>query len=336
MTAALTWARVSYRQQRWELILVAVGVALTAIVMLWFQSQVEAAAAAAAPCLSALTDGVAQPSCQGILDAYYSTTGFADSLLLLSFGAPFGMGVLLGAPLVAREIDGGTAQLAWSIGRSRIWWLLRRIAFIALFVVVLLGVLALTSELLAAALTPERNLAVDFTWFGRRGWLIVARGLGALMVGMLVGAVIGRVLPSILAAILAVALVFTGLSFAQDRWMEEQAEVHRTNNFGMDGGTGDLGALFVGVGLETEEGETLTWSEQQERGLYAQYIDEQGRSFASEADMRAGRVLGYDVTFSIPGQRYGEVVLIVGGASAAVALIALLATALVVSRRRPA
>jgi hypothetical protein len=335
MNAALTWARVSYRQQRWELLLVAVGVAATAIAMLWFGSQVDAARSAAAPCLSALEGGVAQPSCQGLLDAYYSTTGFADNLLLLAFGAPFGMGVLLGAPLVAREVDGGTAQLAWSIGRSRTWWLLRRIAFIALFVVLLLGVLAAASELLAAALAPERDLAADFTWFGRRGWLIVARGVGALMLGMLVGAVIGRVLPAILAAILAVAVVFTGLSIAQDRWMEGQAEIHRSAGFEAES-VADPGALFVGMGLETVEGEVLTWSEQQARGIYAQYIDEQGRSFASEADMRAGRVLGYDVAFSIPGQRYGEVVLIVGGASAALALIALLATAFVVSRRRPA
>ncbi len=49
---------------------------------------------------------------------------------------------------------------------------------------------------------------------------IVARGVGALMLGTLVGALIGRVLPAILAAALVMALAFTGLSFAQDRWLE--------------------------------------------------------------------------------------------------------------------
>ncbi len=116
--------------------------------------------------------------------------------------------MLLGAPLVAREIDGGTAQLAWSIGRSRTWWLLRRIAFIALIVALLLATLAVASEVLATMLAPDRNLSADFVWFGRRGWLIVARGMGALILGMLVGAAIGRVLPAILAAALVTALVF--------------------------------------------------------------------------------------------------------------------------------
>ncbi|HEX7067060.1 MAG TPA: hypothetical protein VF295_02580, partial [Candidatus Limnocylindria bacterium] len=173
MTAALTWARLSYRQQRWELILVAVGVAAAAGAMLWFSQQLTGMVAANPACLP---PGLAElpASCSQVLQSYYETTAFADNLLLLSFAAPFGMGVLLGAPLVAREIDSGTAQLAWSLGRSRIGWLLRRIAFIALIVVVLLAVLAFTSELLAAALAPDRDLALDFTWFGRRGWLIVA------------------------------------------------------------------------------------------------------------------------------------------------------------------
>lgn len=339
MSGALTWARLSYRQQRWELILVAVGVALAAIGMLWFASLIGGMRAASPDCLGApmdqgfLDDGP-PVACQAILTAYYEATGMGESLLSLSFGAPFGMGVLLGAPLVAREIDGGTAQLAWSIGPSRTWWLARRIAFVVLFVVVLLGLLAVTSEILAAAIAPERNLSADFAWFGRRGWLIVARGVGALMLGMLVGAVVGRVLPSILVAILVTVAVLVGMTFAQDRWLEGQAAVHRSNVL-QQGSGDDSGALYLAAGVQLPSGEVLRWEQLHERGIDAQYLDEQGRMFASEEDMRAGRSLGYDVTFLIPGSRYGEVVLVVGAASVALGLVALLGTAFVVSRRRP-
>lgn len=332
MNAALTWARLSYRQQRWELILVAIGVAVAAGAQLWFASQVEAATAAAAPCLSAMEVGTVQSSCLAILNQFQGLTGFADNVLLLSFGASFGIGVLLGAPLVAREIDGGTAQLAWSIGRSRTWWLLRRIAFIALFVVIGLGILAVTSELLASALAPDRNLGSNFIWFGRRGWLIVARGIGALMLGMLVGTLIGRVLPAILASALVIAIAFTGLSIAQDRWQESLVQ---TRDSSAGASVSDDGALVIGSGLRLPDGEVVTWAELGERGMDATYIDEQGRMYASEQDMRDGNVLGTEVTFSIPGSRYGEVVAVVGAGSLGLGLAALALTVIVVRRRRP-
>jgi hypothetical protein len=153
------------------------------------------------------------------------------------------------------------------------------------------------------------------------------------MLGMLVGALIGRVLPAILAAALVMALAFTGLSFAQDRWLEQQAETSRLDQSGLAGF--DYGALVLNTGLELTSGEVLTWQELQERGLDVQYIDEAGRLFASEQDMEDGNVLGYDVEFSIPGSRYPEVAAVVGAASIGLGLVALGLTAVVVSRRRP-
>jgi ABC-type transport system involved in multi-copper enzyme maturation permease subunit len=334
VTAALTWARLSYRQQRWELILVAVGVAAAAGAMLWFSQQLTGMVAANPACLP---PGLAElpASCSQVLQSYYETTAFADNLLLLSFAAPFGMGVLLGAPLVAREIDSGTAQLAWSLGRSRIGWLLRRIAFIALIVVVLLAVLAFTSELLAAALAPDRDLALDFTWFGRRGWLIVARGFGALMIGMVIGAVIGRVLPAILAAVLVIALAFSGISLAMDQWHRVEAIAQRFMSSPSDQAQLDQGALAVDYGIEMRDGELVSYGDLYRRGITTQISDEQGRSYASEADYEAGKFIGYDVQMVIPGKRYPELVAREGVISGAVGLIALGLTGAVVRRRRP-
>jgi hypothetical protein len=335
VTAALTWARLSYRQQRWELILIVIGVAAVAGAMLWFSQQLTGMVAASPECLPPGIDEL-PASCSQVFQAYYQVTGFADQLLLLSFAAPFGMGVLLGAPLVAREIDSGTAQLAWSLGRSRTGWLLRRIAFIALVVVMLLGVLAFTSEVLAAALAPDRDLSHDFTWFGRRGWLIVARGFGALMIGMVVGALIGRVLPAILAAGLVIALAFTGISLAMDQWNRSEAVAQRFVT-GPDVGPApfDEGALAIDYGIEMRDGELVSYGELYRRGITTQISDEQGRSYASEADYEAGDFIGWDAQLMIPSKRYPELVAREGVISAAMGLVALGLTAVVVRRRRP-
>ena len=329
MTAALAWGRVAYRQQRWELILVVLGTALTAAAMLWFAAELRGLATAHPGCLGGSATG-----CEAIADRVDNLQTMGARLLLLSFAAPFGMGVLLGAPLVAREIDGGTAQLAWTLARSRTGWLVRRIAFMVLVTVVLLGALAVTSEILAAALQPGADMGHDFTWIGRRGWLIVARGLGALMIGLLIGSLVGRVLPAILAAILVIGLTFTGLSLLQDRWLAGEAQVAR---FGVDGPVQGLPGrpLVLNTGLQTPDGTTYTWEEAATRGFAVTVIDEQGRQYASDADMRAGRVLGVDIEFFVPGTRYPEVVTVAAMAAVGLGAAALLASALIVRRRRP-
>ncbi|MGH2445393.1 MAG: hypothetical protein ACRDGD_05065 [Candidatus Limnocylindria bacterium] len=147
MTGALTWARLSYRQQKWELLLVVLGVAGVTAGMLWFANTLDALRAASPECLAGLSPNVVTESgppvaCQAFLTEYHETENWASNLTNLAWAAPFAVGVILGAPLVAREIDGGTAQLAWSLSRSRVGWLLRRIAFITLFGLALLAILA--------------------------------------------------------------------------------------------------------------------------------------------------------------------------------------------------
>lgn len=329
----LTWARLSYRQQRWELWLVAAGVTLVAVGMVWFTNELAGLRAVSPDCFP---PDHAAASCQVILNRFYEAGGTAQNLLYATFIAPFGIGVILGAPIVAREIEGGTAQLAWTLGRSRLTWLLRRIAFISLVVVALLGVLAVTSELLAAALMPEANLAEDFTFNGQRGWLIVLRGVGALMIGMLVGTVIGRVLPAVLASALVIGLSFTGVSLAMDRWNEGEAIPRRFMTADADPADFDRTALAVAYGIETPDGEFRTYEE-----IYAggnggfQMTDEQGRLFLSEEDFEAGRFAGYEVQLVIPGTRYAELTAREGLVVGVVGLVALGATALVVRRRRP-
>lgn len=333
IAAALTWLRLSYRQQRWELILVAIGTAFLAVAMLWFAAQLREAYAGNTGCIEAATTAAPTVTCQAVLERFYSTASIAGNLPQVAWLAPFGMGVLLGAPLVAREIDGRTAQLAWWMSASRVSWLLRRVAFVVIFVVALLGVVAWTSEILVAAIEPTRTLGQDFTFWGQRGPILVARGIGALMVGMLVGAMMGRVLTSVLAAAFVVCLIFIGLALAQDLVLRSEAVPQRMDP--MDA-VPTRASLVIDYGLETLDGEVISYQEAFERGMTYGYIDEQGRQYASEADLHAGRVMGYDVQLVVPAARYAAVVEREGIAAVALGLVALGLTALVVTRRRPA
>jgi len=344
VSGALTWARLSYRQQKWELLLVVLGVAGTAAAMVWLAIMLESLRAASPECLEGIADGFVGAeqapavSCQGITSQYFETESFASTLLYLSWAAPFGMGVILGAPLVARELDGGTAQLAWSLSPSRIGWLLRRIAFIALFGLALLAVLAVTSELLAAAIFVDRPLGEDFTWYGRRGLLVVARGLGTIALGVLVGALIGRVLPAVLAAAVVIGVVFAGVSLGLDQWNRAEATIERRFLEAEAGAPSnlELTALGVAYGIELVDGEFLSYSEAYDRGVEANYGGVDGKVFESEADMEAGRFIGYDAFLIIPGERYTELVIRDSVVALLIGAFALALTGLVVGRRRPA
>lgn len=341
MTGALTWARLSYRQQKWELLLVVVGVVGVTAGMLWFANTLDALRAASPECLAGLspnpvTDSGPPAACQAFLTEYYETESWASNLTNLAWVAPFGMGVILGAPLVAREIDAGTAQLAWSLSRSRVGWLIRRIAFVTLFGLALLAILAIGSELLTAAIFPDRTLDEDFVWFGRRGVPIVARGVGAILLGVLVGAVIGRVLPAVLASILVIGLAFTGVSLALDQVNRSEATLQP-----MYAGIGepqqfDMAALDVAFGIERVDGQFMTYSEAFDRGFSPNFTDENGQVFESEADLRTGKPIGRDARLVIAGEKYPLLVLRDSIVAVLVGLVALVLGAVVVVRRRPA
>ena len=341
MTGALTWARLSYRQQRWELLLVVLGVAGLAAGMVWFAATLDALRAANLECLTGMSPTGAMEvgppaACQSFLSEYYDTESWASNLTNLAWAAPFGMGVVLGAPLVAREIEARTAQLAWSLSPSRVGWLLRRIAFVTLVGLLLLAVLAVGSELLAAAIFPQRALDEDFALFGRRGVLIVARGFGAILLGVLVGALVGRVLPAVLAAIMVIGLVFTGVSLALDQVNRSVATLQP-----IYAGIGEpppslLAGLDVAFGIERPDGEFMTYTEAFDRGLSPTITDENGQVFESEADLRSGNAIGRDARLVLAGEKYPLLVLRDSVVAIVVGTVALAVSAVVVARRRPA
>lgn len=319
-------ARLSFGLQRWEVLASVGGTVAVVGAMFWFTWQLRAMASAEPGCPDP-ADYV--PGCEQFVLRFGDLSGWASQLVRLAWGAPFAMGLLLGVPLVAREVEDHTAAIAWTLSRSRAAWLARRVAFAVLVLIGLLGVLAVASEILSSAILPTLHLDRDFTWHGRRGALIVIRGLAALGIGVTLGALVGRTLPGLLAAAAASVLAFTAVSLGMDRWNETDAVAQA---YGID----RAGSLFIGQRTELATGELVTYEELQRRGLAYEAIDADGGLYASPTVVGdRNKLIGWDRELLVPGRLYPRVVLreslVVGG----MAVVLGLAAAGVVARRRP-
>ena len=327
MSRLTTWVRLSFALQRWELLFMVGGSALLAAGMLWIAWQAQAVVAIDPGCFGSDAGGNV---CQHVMEQFNGLYDLGTKLLDVGFGVPFCMGLVLGVPLVAREIDHGTADMAWTLSRSRRRWLAPRIAFVALVVIGLLGVIAIASDVVAQAIQPGSNLAADFTWYGRRGGLLVMRGLLALCIGLASGAIFGRQLPALLVAIFVSIAIFTAVSLGMDRWLETDAVA---TAYGVELG----GGKQLGDRIELANGQLASFTELDPTGRTNIAIEADGMVYTSidENGLVSGDPVGRMVSLVVPGDLYPAIVLRESGVLGGLALLAGGLAFLVVDRRRP-
>jgi ABC-type transport system involved in multi-copper enzyme maturation permease subunit len=117
-----------------------------------------------------------------------------QSLNIVSQAAPALIGIFWGAPLLARELETGTYQLAWTQGVTRSRWLLTKLALSGLATVTIAGVLTLTITWWNRA--PDKFGTTPDAVFDRRDIVPVAYALFAFASGALIGAITRRNLPT--------------------------------------------------------------------------------------------------------------------------------------------
>jgi hypothetical protein len=320
-----SWLVLSFRMHRWEVLASAAGVAILAAAMLWFTWQLRALAGTAPACHDPNSPG---RGCEQFAQQFYELSSKAEWLSYFSALAPFAMGLVLGVPLVSREVEHRTAAIAWTMSRSRTWWLARRVAFLTLVAVVLLIVVAVVGEMLASATMPAAHLDRDFAWYGRRGALIVVRGIASLGIGVLIGAWLGRVLPALLVAVFASVLIFTVISLGMDRWIEGDAIVQK---FDAD----RAGGRQIGERILLPSGELVDYEELKRRGLAYEVIQDDLLWAKPEDIGHMDRLIGYDRYLVVPGSLYPQIVLRESGVVGGTAILLALAAIFVVNRRRP-
>lgn len=308
---ALAW-----RLHRWEIGAVAVAaLGLSA----WALSVVPDLERLLAMCRAA-TELVAP--CGSLRDMGLVYSEESQTLLLMVtplMGAlPFAAGVILGAPLVARELEHGTAQLGWPLARSRARWLWIRFLPVVLMGLALLIIPAMAGEVVERALRPDFDPGASFEHYGMRGPLLVLRFLPAVAAAALVGALLGRQLPAVLVAGVVVGAMAFGLGLTPPLWLEpeEQPEVFQPIDH--------MGSLFVHVRYRDRDGAWISIEEADAR-----------MSWDGEGEEPDWTQLPEQVIFVIPGERYGEVVARESAILGSVALVLGGLTLAVVRRRRP-
>ncbi len=309
MAALLTATRLTYRINRFEIraILVAtiVSVAVSAAVIGWIRTS------GYDRCL--VTDGSISVACLQLEDIGRWASRIASFSSQLAGAFPVLAGLLLGAPLVAREIDRGTARLAWSLGPSRRRWYLQRILPILVVVVLTSMAIGMVAEQLVALFAPGVDLANSFVSFHTRGVLLATSALLIASVAVAVGSVLGRQIPTLLLALVLGGTTLLAIAEVDARLLAGDAvRLTGDNPYSND--------LIVGQGrFELPDGRLLTWDE-----LVADDPSILDRGFEYPY-----------VEFGIPRERHREVEAREAAAAVILSLLFLGGGAFVVARRRP-
>ncbi|MCL8017441.1 hypothetical protein [Streptomyces sp. AS02] len=239
------------------------GLALTAATagLLWMYAIADEARRPYVPCSEPVAaDGY--PSCSSLeaitADDYYST-GIALATSALTF-AIFPVAAWAGGALIGRELESGTARLAWTQSVSPVHWLAAKLAVPAVLLAAGTGAVVLLNSWAQTDGNP--NVVGD--WYGPdifvgSGPAAVAHVLAGLALGALAGLLLRRTLPATGAG-LAAALLLYGLTelYREDLWQT----VTRRGPEGLDPGrsawvvdwqsTGTEGATTVKVTFHPE------------------------------------------------------------------------------------
>jgi hypothetical protein len=280
----------AWRLQRWEILAIAVaaiGLTVLALQRAFRYDDLLAGCRAAvevvAPC-GGLRDAGTIYDIQDQTTVYLVRQGLAV--------LPFAAGVVLGVPMLAREIENRTAQLAWPLAQSRARWLAIRLVPTAIIGAILLVPPALAGEVLVRSQFPVISPGANFEGYAERGVLLVLRFELVLIAAVLVGGWLGRQLPAVLVAGLVAGGIGVAVTFVQPYWVEPvegEVEVMRPID--------TLGDKYVGVRYRVDG----QWISDEEA-----YALMSWDGLGEEPD--PSEIGPEQVTYMIPGEWYHDVV----------------------------
>jgi hypothetical protein len=200
--------RLTLRQHRFETIAVTVlclGVAIAGFIEAWRLHSLNFPQ-------SCLQDGhvpwfdtmMAPTPCSIASQRFHDISDGGDMSLVLLFQqiVPFIVGIAFGAPIVAREIETGTAPLSWALAGSRVRWLLGKLGAVVLLIVPLLLIAGLAADARQGALVPGVDPHATFDFYADRGVFVVFWGLAAFFGTVALGTIFGRTMPAVMVALL--------------------------------------------------------------------------------------------------------------------------------------
>jgi len=319
-------ARLTFRLHRFEILAVSVGAVLLTAAAIFIAWQLRALGVPLAcfgqPDVHGAT-GSSDPACRAALDAFTEINEReAERLFAILAGFPVIAGMLLGVPAVSREIEHGTASLPWTLSGRRRRWVGRRALVLIGLLLVLLVPLGLAADALEAVRNPLADASRSFGGEGLRGGVLVARGMAGFGVGLLLGLVIGRQLPAVILGLLASCVIVVAGLLAMESWNERVATYVPLD-------AARLGDLSIRAALRGHDGQIVS-------------IRDVADLQPPRPDLPPGAIddrwiqANFDeVLLVVPGARYGEEVVVHSALLAGTGLLAIIASLILVDRRRP-
>ena len=310
-TRALPGLRLSLRFARFELGFIGGLIVLVTAATLLVARELHALAP---PAICFGPYEVPPAGCEAASQAFYEYQNrFQGPLLALLIGVPLLAGGLIGVTLVAREVERGTARLAWSLSPSRVRWYWARLLPTLLLFSALAMMAAIGADQLAAAARPDIDMSRSFDGFGTRGVVLAGRVIFVLAIAVLVGAIMGRVLPAILVTAVIATVGISGGSSVHQMILRGEAIVLEDFDW-------TAGDMYVDQAFRLPDGSLVTW----------EYFE--GRSEPYDQD---GNPIYPEVIIGVLGERYGFAQLREIGALLAASAGFLLLGLIVTNRRRP-
>jgi hypothetical protein len=306
--------RLTFRMHRFEVAAVVVlGGLLTlcAIIVSWALGNL----ALPSDCVPSFETGEFPPSCLAKYHTFQVIGTLASPItFFMSIFSVIG-GMLLGGPILAREIERGTTAFAWSMSPSRVRWFLQRVVPMLVVLLVVSFIVGAAADLLFGALTPDSHLSSSFVGFRLRGMLVATQAFLLASTAIAIGALLGRTVPTFLLSLILGGVSIFALAELHERALFAEAVVRSdTDNIGYSQDDLYLDSRFL-----LPDGTLVTYDE---LAAIDPTVYEFGPNYPS-------------ASLIIPGERYRTVEWREGAAQLAVGFVFLIGGAFIVTRRRP-
>jgi hypothetical protein len=139
-------------------------------------------------------------------------------IAILSMLAPVLFGVLVGAPLVAHELEARTSDFAWAQSITRTRWLAVKVGWLLLAAAVWGGVIAALVTWWSGPRNAAYADAFQANYFDQQGIVPIGYSVFATALGIAAGAVLRRTLP-------AIAIVIGGF-IGMRLWISQDLRMH--------------------------------------------------------------------------------------------------------------
>ena len=307
----MTWARLAFKLQPSSIAFAVFVCLVLAAAALWLAADMRSVLEACG--------GPDEPKACQVIYAFQDTHMNAVFLTQTGIGlAMYGIPLVLGVPILTREIEHRTAMIAWPLAGSRLKWLAWRVLPVLVVALVLIGVMAITADQLAQAYFPHND--IGFQMHGSRGISLVTRAALLLVASVLLGAVIGRLLPALLIGIVVAAGTSMALDAALPYWVESR-QLEPSNSI-------MSGAFPLNTGFEYRAADGSPMSDVEAETLFQEVYEEYGES----ADPA---LLPQEVFYGVAASRYLEVLVRESAAIVGAMVLAGVLAAVAVQRRRP-